>query len=246
MSSTVAAGDDSAASGEPKKGFTSMKTVVRFFTPLHLAGVVSVFVFSLDNIDKVLTDMGPHSRKSYLACNFIALVYFIFSRLVAKKGKDLRKAANVYRTNQYIYAAYEVEEGEATKQPPFSKGSTESTKRAYMGNKKPGLKIYLDNDGVEGQFNRAQRAIYNWQETSDQELVHILLCAVLLNYYMFIWAVTTGIGYVVFANGYTEATVKRYAGVAMATISRYAVLVMLVLLTIKTAIFNFFDVADES
>ena len=93
----------------------------------------ALFVLNLDNIDTVLSEMGPQMRKSYLSCCFVAIAYFVFSQMVWKNAKNKRKEANVYRTNQQVYSIYELEEGEGKKE--YKPRSTESSKASICGKK---------------------------------------------------------------------------------------------------------------
>ncbi|GMI04684.1 hypothetical protein TrRE_jg2766 [Triparma retinervis] len=142
-------------------------------------------------------------KEPYIAMCITAVVYFLGGRVVAKHGKKWRKIAKVPRMNQQWY-------------------QTET-----------GTPVFMAYEGAEGRFNRAQRAGYNWQETICQEYVQLFLCCACIGYYAVAFAGMQAVGYVLMARGYTEATHKRILGVLIASIGRYATLVMVIGLIVK-------------
>jgi len=235
-SSTVADTNNNSQGGHPKGKIDSTRTnAIRGSITVHLSMMCVIFYLNLENIDSILSEMGLQMRKTYLSCCVVAIVYFICHQVLQKKASGKRKEANVYRTNMQVFSVYQIEEGEVKGE--WQRGTTESTKKSMIGKKRDDFKVYMENDGAEGEFNRAQRSIYNWQESKDQQILHLVLCSVLLQYFMIIYAFTTGFGYIIFSRGYTQATVKRYSGVVLVITSRISVFILLCLLSVKTALY---------
>ena len=226
MSTQVANNDPVQETKSKKQQPIQFKTLIRIVVPFHLILIFLVFYLQIDHTDKVLAEMGGQMRQSYLSCCACLLIYFAWSQIVWSRAKKLRKRANVYRLNQHVYSVYELEEGEAEVDNSGVPRATESAKLSMKGKESKNLRVYMNNDGVEGEFNRAQRAIYNWHETMLVEIVSLLLCAVLLQFFMIIWAMTTGFGYHAFGSGYTKGVALRYPGAVMTTVSKYAVLIL--------------------
>jgi len=61
----------------------------------------------------------------------------------------------------------------------------------------------------------------------------LFLCSVIVGYWALVPAGITVVGYILFGNGYTQATHKRIFGVVLASIGRYTALVLLIGLIIK-------------
>jgi uncharacterized membrane protein YecN with MAPEG domain len=81
-----------------------------------------------------------------------------------------------------------------------------------------GVPVRMVREGAGGTFNRAQRALFNTQETLPVFLAHLLLASTLAPRMVFFFTVITAIGRIWFAAGYSASVAGRQAGFAVATV----------------------------
>ena len=131
--------------------------------------------------------------------------------MVGKNASKARNAAGVRRMDQYVYEVEGSESGSGAELP----------------------KVSLRYSGPDGEFNRAQRAANNWQETRDLELCSLLLLSIAINYFVLLPAGLMFVGRIVFAKGYKTGVSKRLPGFGITQMGNYLSYFLLLMFTIK-------------
>merc|ERR1719401_1922404 len=88
-------------------------------------------------------------------------------------------------------------------------------------------------DGDLGEFNRAQRAVFNWHETLPLMLVELLLIAAACGPVAVILAGFIACGRVVFAFGYTRGVDGRILGYVLASGAQESLNVLMLILAVR-------------
>lgn len=94
-------------------------------------------------------------------------------------------------------------------------------------------KAVLRYSGLDGEFNRAQRAVNNWQENRDIELCTLMLLSIAVGYYVLIPTIFMFVGRIVFARDYKVAVSKRVPGFVVAQTGNYTTIILLLTFAIK-------------
>ena len=186
---------------------SNVKIYLTSFAVVALGTAVALLILSLELIEKKLLSLGDF-RDAYTSASGCSLVYFLTMRVMSKRAQIKRREADVYRMNQHIYAVYD---GENKTNP-----------------------VYMVSDGKEGEFNRAQRAVFNFQENHDQSLFQLVLVAIVLPEIAFVYSILIGICFIWFSIGYSKSTSGRVPGFVSGVILRYSILLFMVGIIVKS------------
>eukprot|EP00569_Conticribra_weissflogii_P008741 CAMPEP_0171368492 /NCGR_PEP_ID=MMETSP0879-20121228/6753_1 /TAXON_ID=67004 /ORGANISM="Thalassiosira weissflogii, Strain CCMP1336" /LENGTH=183 /DNA_ID=CAMNT_0011876667 /DNA_START=42 /DNA_END=593 /DNA_ORIENTATION=- len=134
---------------------------------------------------KVKISLVAENDLGYLYAALIVLKIGQF--LMASNAGNTRKYAKIHPPDQHVYQV---------------KGA-EGSKLGY---------VLMDYDGANGRFNRAQRAILNYQEIYPQTLAYILASGFVYPKEVFVLTTMFAILRVVSALGYTASVERRLMG----------------------------------
>ncbi|GMH62704.1 hypothetical protein TrVE_jg13944 [Triparma verrucosa] len=195
-----------------KKSLLTFKTVAISVGVLIIAISALIFVSASDDFEKLFKTMTTlELGKPYLASCYTVLILLAGSKVVGKNASKARNAAGVRRMDQYVYEVEGSESGSGAELP----------------------KVSLRYSGPDGEFNRAQRAANNWQETRDLELCSLLLLSIAINYFVLLPAGLMFVGRIVFAKGYKTGVSKRLPGFGITQMGNYLSYFLLLMFTIK-------------
>mmetsp|Transcript_12225 Transcript_12225/g.25823 ORF Transcript_12225/g.25823 Transcript_12225/m.25823 type:complete len:214 (+) Transcript_12225:98-739(+) len=183
---------DTDTKGIPLKGpYPDHPPVIVLYTAMNT--MVTCITGSIANHAIVKNNEAADAKIAVLARYDLGYLYAAL--IVLKVGQFLmganagnaRKYAKVHTPDQHVYQV---------------KGA-EGSKLGY---------VLMDNDGKNGRFNRAQRALQNYQETYPQTLAYILASGFVYPKEVFVLAAMYATFRVVSAIGYTSSTDGRMAG----------------------------------
>eukprot|EP00746_Dinoflagellata_sp_MGD_P135484 gnl/MRDRNA2_/MRDRNA2_69518_c0_seq1.p1 gnl/MRDRNA2_/MRDRNA2_69518_c0~~gnl/MRDRNA2_/MRDRNA2_69518_c0_seq1.p1 ORF type:complete len:205 (-),score=35.23 gnl/MRDRNA2_/MRDRNA2_69518_c0_seq1:199-813(-) len=149
------------------------------------------------------------------------IVIFIGIKAVGKNAGTARKKSGVDRPDQHAYEVVEHSEGDS------NVGASASGKA--LG----GAAVRMSSDGPLGEFNRAQRAAFNWQENLPVTLAELMLIAAGVGRMALVFAVIISLGRVAFALGYTSAVSGRIPGFALSMLGETSAHILVFILGIR-------------
>ncbi|GMH91560.1 hypothetical protein TL16_g12092 [Triparma laevis f. inornata] len=203
--------DGTAPSTPPTSSLMSFRNMA-IVALIFVSGIVA-FVFSMcvEDFEKLHVNLDALGLwKPLMASYWCVFIIVAASKVVGKNASKARKAAVVQRMDQYVY---EIE---------TSADSSEARPKAV-----------LRYSGLDGEFNRAQRAVNNWQENRDIELCTLMLLSIAVGYYVLIPTIFMFVGRIVFARDYKVAVSKRVPGFVVAQTGNYTAIILLLTFAIK-------------
>ena len=178
--------------GIPIKGpYKENQSIVLFYTMMNVVftsvfGTLSYYLIAKGN-EAAVPKLALLAEYDLGYLYLTAIILNLSQLAMGINVGEARKHCKVHNPDQHIYEV---------------KGA-EGSKLGY---------VLMDNEGVNGKFNRAQRAVANFNESYPQQIFYILLAGFVYPKEVMIISSVMGVGRVAMALGYTGYVNGRLGG----------------------------------
>mmetsp|Transcript_51834 Transcript_51834/g.93057 ORF Transcript_51834/g.93057 Transcript_51834/m.93057 type:complete len:213 (+) Transcript_51834:49-687(+) len=189
-----------------------------FIVGLAAAG----YLVDRDRHDRALIMLQPFGY-GWACLSFVIIV--IGQKVVGRNATLARRSSGIDRPDQH---AYEVVGAKENIEPDLPQGVSPELVEQQ------GAAVRMASDGALGEFNRAQRAVFNWHESLPVTLMELLLVAFSCGPVSVVMALVIVVGRSTFARGYTKGLAGRLPGFIVAVSGEWACHLLLVILAIRS------------